>query len=292
MQDRFSNLPPTASQRLALFRSTNMVRSYETRGVLWSYTSGGKQDSSDPVLLMLPGGEYLAEAGFEWLLAFQQSFRVISPSYPTGLGTVSDLTEGIIRLMDRERLTWVNVIGTSLGGMLAQSLVRACPNRVNALVLSQTPAPYPPYGTKLQKRLGLFKRLPAGVIRWILLTSLDRSVKKEPEAEFWKSFLRELYANPPDFAKDILKSSYSAIVDFNLNARYTSADLTGWPGRMLITQAGEDRSLPPEGRTLLNGLYPTAKKYTFSQADHSLGSKNREIYVSMVTDFLSGNSRG
>jgi pimeloyl-ACP methyl ester carboxylesterase len=270
---------------LAEFRALNTVHRFELAGVEWTYHAGGEGQT----LLMLPGGEYRVEAGFEWMLAFQRSRRVIAPTYPTHWTTLAPIVDGVIELLRREGLERVDLLGTSFGGMVAQALVRACPERVANLVLSQTSAPDPAYGKRLRRRLSLVRWVPERVMRWLLFNAIDQTVKDEPESPFWKAHFREIYAAMPGLAKAILLSSYGAIVDFCLNYHYAVDDLAqpmGWAGRILITDAGEDTKVAKEGRERLHALYPGAQTYSFPRAGHALGSARRAEYLSVVLDFL------
>jgi 3-oxoadipate enol-lactonase len=112
---------------------------------------------------------------------------------PPGPYTTRMLAGDALAVLDAAGLERAHVVGTSLGGMVAQELVLAHPERVNRLVLAcTTPGslrayPYP------QRTLMLFAEFPQlpleeGLRRFVENALADRTVEARPE------LVEEIYA--------------------------------------------------------------------------------------------------
>lgn len=107
-----------------------------------------------PAFLFLPGTLGRADIFFQQIDALAPHLRVLAVSYPAD-GGVPEWTEGLIALLDSLALAQVAVLGSSLGGYLAQYFAGHHPGRVSHLFAANTlhsvagVAQRPPYASDL-----------------------------------------------------------------------------------------------------------------------------------------------
>ena len=98
---RYRNVPRAEQDRLLRFRSTHPVKRLTAGGTQWEYITSGRGDET---LLILPGLLGIGEMSFQHILAFEDEYRVIAPSYPLALTTVEQMVAGIAAILDAERI--------------------------------------------------------------------------------------------------------------------------------------------------------------------------------------------
>ncbi|MDX1572080.1 MAG: alpha/beta hydrolase, partial [Xanthomonadales bacterium] len=97
----------------------------------WRYQLGG---DGARVLVLLTGG-FGEGVSLERARRFlPDSQRLISPTYPP-VDRIGQLLEGIVAILDQEAIEQAYFLGPSLGGGIAQCLVRRHPSRVAGLIL-------------------------------------------------------------------------------------------------------------------------------------------------------------
>jgi 3-oxoadipate enol-lactonase len=162
----------------------------ERAGVRIAYESEGV----GPPLLLVHG---LGYDRFGWgplpqLLA--RDFRVVrhdnrglgESDAPPGPYSVGELAEDALAVLDAEGLERAHVVGTSLGGMIAQELAVAHPERVDRLVLAcTTPGGERAYPMP-ERTVRAFKSFPtmeleAGLRMFVENALSDRTARERPE---------------------------------------------------------------------------------------------------------------
>src|SRR5215471_1206448 len=122
------------------FRLTHAYKQLDIAGICWEYIVCGRGEN---VLLLLPGAHGLGEVAFQVIIRFEHTYRIISPSYPSGVRMVGELVDGLVDILNAENITQAYVVGGSFSGMVAQQLVRRHPERINKLVLDHAGIPRP-----------------------------------------------------------------------------------------------------------------------------------------------------
>jgi pimeloyl-ACP methyl ester carboxylesterase len=290
--DRFySKVPQEQKERLRIFRSTHPHKHLTVDGVTWKYTSCGQGENA---LLLLTGGTGIGEAMAMVFSSLENRYRLVSPTYPP-VTTIGQLIGGIITILDSEGVGRVSVFGQSLGGMLAQVVVREYPERIDKLMLSHTLTTSPPVNRAIvledQKERERFLRiapfLPLGVIRYISRKRLSRHISAmgTEEGEFWKAYFHEMLSY---VTREYLVADFQCMSDFFQNYTFSSGDLADWPGEVLILESDND-IIPCSVREAIRELYPRAQVHTFHGTGHMTIVVNREEFVSAVRDFLAND---
>lgn len=284
-EDIYRDAPVGLVQELRDFRTTHPIQRLTVGGAEWEYSVGGQ--GREP-LLLLPGGTRVGEA-FQTIRELEQHHRVIVPTYPL-VSTMRDLVAGLAALLDTLGVEQAHIMGASLGGMVAQCCVRAYPDRVATLILSNTGAPAPAQAAALARRyrrtLRLIRWLPWRVSMWLSEQRLAKLFKSMPEGDqrFWRAYFRELLTQRVPKAWFICQ--YELLLDYTQNYHFSAADLAGWPGAALIIESSDDQLIPAPLREAVKAAHPQAQVHTFANAGHAPIIGQREVYMDLVVRFL------
>jgi maspardin len=92
---------------------------------------------SGPVLLLIPGTLGRGDIFWQQITALKDRMRILAVTYPS-TGGVADWSGDLVTLMDRMGVERATVLGSSLGGYLAQYLAADAPSRVTRLIGANT----------------------------------------------------------------------------------------------------------------------------------------------------------
>jgi pimeloyl-ACP methyl ester carboxylesterase len=269
-------------EELREFRATHSPKRVTVDRLGWEYITSGEGGET---LLILPGGAMVGEAGFTRIVAFEDRYQVIAPSYAS-VSTAAELLDGLAGVLDAEGVGAAHVLGPSYGGIVAQGLVRRHPERVRSLILANTLAPQ----RILQLSrvfLALLPLVPLGWLRALRERALARafsgvpSVPPEDQA-FWGEYQHGLVSR---LSKAEMRDMYWLGIDLMNSFQFTPEDIASWPGPILILESEEDL-LAPEQRAELRRSYPLAGVHTFRGAGHTPWMSHREEYLSVIKEFL------
>ncbi|MCL4514843.1 MAG: alpha/beta hydrolase [Firmicutes bacterium] len=135
------------------------------------------------------GGSY--DIWWQQIEAFEDRYRIVSVTYPP-VNSLAGLSRGITEILKKENIYSVYVLGTSLGGYLAQYLVAEHPEIVKKAVFANT---FPPNDIILEKNGRLGSLLPY-LPEWLIMKSfrgsiLNSVVPAANNSELVKAFLLE-----------------------------------------------------------------------------------------------------
>ncbi len=271
--------------RLLKFRAGHPVTEIEVAGVRWEYMASGLRDET---LLLLHGGLRVAETAFAYVELFEDTYRVLVPTYPPVMH-IDDILAGLAAMLEAEQVPSAHVLGQSYGGFVAQAFARRNPERVQRLVLSSTgPLSALTNFQRFQFALGrqLF-RLPE---RWLLgiykraLSSI-LSVATD-EREFWQAYLDEIFARPGSKAEVL--STYLTTEDALSTYGLPAGQPSDWTGAVLIIGGTGDRASTEADRRRLNALYPQARVILIAEGGHTVALRKPKEYAAAVKEFLRG----
>jgi 3-oxoadipate enol-lactonase len=244
-----------------------------------------------PPLLLING---YAATGADWdpvlLSALQRSFMVICPDNP-GLGdselgdparlTIDSMAADLLALLDAAGLAQVTVTGWSMGGFVAQALVRRAPRRVAGLVLLATDpggaaaitAP-PEVWSALSDHSGTPREQASRLIALLLPPALAPEIDRE--------------------FGDVLAAARAALDPAALGAQEAAID--AWhraepaaapPNRppVLAAAGSEDVVIPPANLRALAARWPGAQTELFAGGGHAFMAQEPERVAALVTRF-------
>ena len=141
--------------RLIADRDRFAVRHPEQRTLIggreWGYVGAGE---AGPALLLIPGTLGRGDIFWQQIEALENCARIIAVTYPRS-GGVAEWAGDLAELCSRVCLSRVTVLGSSLGGYLAQNFAASYPHMVERLIAANTLhsvagiAARPPYSSDL-----------------------------------------------------------------------------------------------------------------------------------------------
>ena len=282
----YREVSPEQKEQLRTFRATHPVRYFETNNAIWHYINCGQGPET---LVLLPGGVRFGEIWFRLINALEQDYRLIVPTYPP-LTTMADLVDGIAAILEIEQIIWTHMLGTSLGGCLAQCFVRKYSDWVDHLILSNTSVPSA-IPTKLYSvSLKVFSLLPIHLLRFFIKQNMHKLMSSsipDTDQAFWKAFWEEKEIfHIRHMTRAELMSTGKCLFDYAKNYTFSPDDLGDWPRKIVIFESDDDPVFKPPARESLRNLYPQAHVYTFHKAGHTPGYSNPEEYIAVVKHFL------
>jgi 3-oxoadipate enol-lactonase len=277
----YAEVPPAELEQFEEFRRAFPYRYLEQGGRTWPYLLGG-QDA--PPLLFLCGALPAPEISWASIRDLAAGHRLIAPAYPP-VATMEALADGIAAILRREGVEAAQVLGGSYGGAVAQVFARRHPGMTSSLVLAQTQAP-------LHAMASRARRLAAS-LHWLPMSALRRVVRRtfgtmlppwSDETACSLAVFEELVSSALE--KRDAVAILERMADFS-RLSFTSRDLRGWPGRVLLIFGDEDPSTPPRLRADMEALYPGSRLRILEAGGAEISLTRRGDFVAAIEDFLS-----
>lgn len=267
--------------RLEAFRRHHPECTLEHDGLRWRYLSSG---AGDEAVVILPGAFGYPELAFTLIEALESDRRVIAPWWPAAR-SLRAMTDGVVAILDAEGISRADVLGGSFGGIIAQSLVRSHPDRVDRLILSHTVPPAPEYAARVRRIVWIVRALPMWLGRRALRKRVAGLLPDDFEARpFWSEFLGSIADSIP---KATLVAIMECMCEFICREDLAPSDLQDRDDRILIIDSDNDPSVKEDERAALHALYPGARVHTFHGTGHGSSVLEPEAYAEVVRNFLA-----
>jgi 3-oxoadipate enol-lactonase len=200
-------------------------------------------------------------------------------SMPPGPYTVGELAEDARAVLDAAGFDRAHVVGASLGGMIAQELALADPDRVDRLVLACTtpggPRAYP-NPAQTVALMAEARSLPADVA---LRRFVENALGDGSSEELIQRIVAYRTENPPDLEGWQAQAA--------AGAGHDALDrLGGILASTLIVHGTHDAVVDPRNAELLAERIPEARVELFAGCGHLLFWEEPERFVSLVREFL------
>ena len=273
--------------QLKAFRSTHAIKRVRLDDVDWNYLAGGR---GQEVLVFLHGTSGAIDSPFQQIMLLEHQYRVISLTYPTVVKTVAEMTRGILAVLGAEGVMTAHFIGISLGGAVAQALVREAPGTIQTLILSHTIPPSLAIAPRLVRRLKIVSIVPHRLVLTGAKRQYMRRLKSDAldippvERDFWLAFGEEIYSH--SLTKYDFLARLKVHLDFHISYRFSPTDLVDWPGRILIIESDGDEIIPASLRNELKAAYPEAAVHTFHGVGHSSGLIKSKESAALIRSFV------
>ena len=201
---------------------------------------------------------------------------------PPGPYTVAEMAADAVQVLDEAGVERAHVVGTSLGGMVAQELALTHPGRVTRLVLAcTTPGssvahPMPQQTVSLLAEAATLE--PAVALRRFVENALSpRTVAERPELV--ERILAHRLATAQTPAAWAAQAAAGATFDPDERLETLSAST-------LVVTGTEDVVVDPQNADILGSLLPDVRLVSFPGTGHLFFWEEPDRFVECVTSFL------
>jgi pimeloyl-ACP methyl ester carboxylesterase len=252
-----------------------------TRGVSVEYDIHG----DGPSLLLIGGLGFGRWSWFKQVPALSDHFRTITfdiRGEQSLVHGVADLTAEVVTLLDHLGTEKAHILGTSLGGFVAQELALERPDLVDRLVLvctsygSRAPVTMSPQA--LGRMLGWGALGPESATRRGLETATSDAYRYENPEEF-DLIVRWRQADSPSLATYYQQAMAGARFD-------ASRDIGNIASPTLVIHGADDRYVPVANAVVLAKAIPDAKLRIFEDAGHLVFIERAEEVNEEIVSFL------
>ncbi|MDP2089862.1 MAG: alpha/beta hydrolase [Flavobacteriaceae bacterium] len=264
------------SSSLRIIRNTPL-KTIEVDGVTWNYFMDGKGKKT---ILFIHGMGGTYDLWWNQLSYFKNDYTVISFTLPVSVNSLEKSKKGILKILEKEGVNRFHLVGTSMGGYIAQYMVYSVPERIEKVVLSNT---FPPNSLLKKENAGKRKFLP--FLPEIILFKLSEKQLKNvilPTSKNSK-LLEAMLLNLP-FSKKQLVGRFDVVVD-SFYVSPSNLKINTIP--KLIIESDNDPLVPPILREEIKKLYPNAKIYTFHNEGHFPYVTDAQNYSKIIDAFLN-----
>ena len=255
------------------FRRRHQLRSFLHESGNWRYYDVG---AGPRTLLFLHGLAGAGDIWFQQIEAFSPSWRVLAPTYPAA-SSLAGLAAGVWALLEAVEVEKAAVVGSSLGGLLAQYLVADRPVRIERAVFGNTFPPGHPDILKGRRLAALARWLPERLVLGMMLrNSRQKLVPAAGGDALLAYYLEEQYSKRMSKA-EVLARSWAVFETF-----------TSPEPRMphSIFEAANDPLIPPQVRADLKKLYPQARVVDLGAVGHFPYLSHAALFNPALADFL------
>lgn len=243
------------SESLRLFRE-EPTKTLKTNGKDWTYYQAGDGDTTI-LFLHGMGGSY--DIWWQQINHFRKKYKVISVTYPS-IKTLQELSDGLITILEKEKIQKVVVVGSSLGGYLAQYFAVKHPEKVIKVSLGNTFAPNTENKAKNETLVKVMQWLP----EWLVIKTIRAKYNKEVilaanNHPVTDAFLNEVLGT--EVTREIFTNRYFCVVD-----TFTAKIDPNIP--IQIIETSNDPLVSKNLRGALKGNYPQAKVINLGKIGH------------------------
>ncbi len=274
----YARVEEATRQSLQDFHARYEPRFSEHDGIAWHYVALGQ--GVDPVVF-LSGAIGTYYIWWQQLLALGASFRTISISYPPE-PSLAGLHAGLETILAREGIDRFHIVGSSMGGYLAQYIASKQPDRLLSATFANTFVPtktFLPAAPLLRLAIHL---LPLSWIHSIFrVVSRYRLVPTGGHSALLEAYLMEM--------SYIGLSKTDALARINVvNQRFEPPLVTDLPFPILIIDSNNDPLIRPSARRAMHDLYPSTHRLTLEASGHFPYLSRPERYTDILFEFLNG----
>jgi pimeloyl-ACP methyl ester carboxylesterase len=275
-KDNYAKVDPGVTLSLQAFRIGHPAKLLIVKGIAWEYAAFG---SGQEAILFLHGMTGAYDIWWQQMQGLQDHYRVVSVTYPA-VDSLEALSDGVLAILDAEGVKQTHIVGTSLGGYLAQYLVAHQPGRILRAVFSNT---FPPNDLIAEKNKTIGALLPF-LPEWLVIDVLRGSFVKSvyPASgndELTLAFLMEIGAGR--MSKAQVEGRFHCVVQ-----PFTAPDLNVLKIPVLIIEADNDPLVEKALREQLKSTYPSAGVLTLPGAGHFPYLNRAQAYTDMIAAFI------
>ena len=276
-QHIYAKVPDDIKKSLHTFRRIHVIQRIKVNRKTWSYLAIGKGRET---ILFLHGMAGAYDIWWQVIETLQDRYKIISLTYPP-IGNLEGLRKGILAILEKERVSECNLVGTSLGGYLAQYLVSKNPEMVKRAVFANT---FPPNDIIVQKTRKIGKVLPFlpewAVMQYLRQRTTTSIYPAAGNSEIVLAYMME--QTHGRLTKKQYIARYRCVLD-DFDAPVSEASKIP----VLIIEADHDPIVDAQLREMLKATYPSSQVKTLHGVGHFPYLNQPEEYTQIVFDFLT-----
>jgi len=246
----------------------------DANGRTWGVLNVGE---SGPALVLLPGTLGRGDIFWNQIEALKSRTRILALSYPKD-GSIEEWCEDICALMDVHNMHTATILGSSLGGYVAQYFAANFVKRVDELIAANTLntvsilSNIPPYSSEINGTPvdDLREGFAAGMIPW---------AKDEPDrADLVELLIMEVSGRIPE-----------AELKMRLNALKRGPELPPVALRkeqIFTVESLDDRLIPAPVRDAVRERLDPLRSYKFVRGSHFPYITHPEAYTALISEVL------
>ena len=276
-RELYADVDPATIASLEAFRATHPAQRLTVAGHTWEYVAFGEGPAT---VLFLHGMSGTHDIWWQQLEALSGSHRVMAVSYPP-VPSLSQLATGILAILDAVGVDSSAIVGSSLGGYLAQYLVQYHDDRIDRAVFANTFPPNDQLRERHRWRARIGRLLPERVVATAFRASNTRRVLPASQGSpLVAAYLAEQARLPG--LKQRLLARYRTVIE-----PFTICDPAPDGLPLLLLQSDNDPLLEPRLRAALLATYPMARVHTFAEGGHFPYLNRPAEYTEVLRDFLA-----
>ena len=261
------------------FAETHPETRVTLNGREWGYIDAG----SGPVLILIPGTLGRCDIFWQQIAALKDRLRIVATTYPA-TGGVREWADDLEALMDHLGIEKGTVLGSSLGGYMAQYLAGHAPERVERLVAANT----------LHSVEGMDQRMPYAL-------DLRNAPIEDLRAGFGNGLgqWKETHPDQADLVDLLLMEVGGRIPEEELRSRLLALKEgpelpePGIPVERIFTiEADDDPLIPPEMRRAVRARLKPAAAYRFTSGGHFPYVARPDDYTALLEQVMGLGTGG
>ena len=275
-EERYADVDPAIVAGLRAFRSRVTVRRVTLQGHRWDHVVLG---DGPRTVVFLHGMAGAYDIWWQQLEALAPTHRTISVTYPP-VRTLSELAAGVLGVLAANDATTATVVGSSLGGYLAQYLVQQHPRRIERAVFANTFPPNDQLREDHRLRAAVGRFLPERMVAAAFRHSNARTVLPASQyAPVVDAYLAE-QAQLPGLKRRLLARYHTVVEPFPVT------DPAPEGIELLLLQSDNDPLLSDSLQAGLRATYGSARVHTFHDGGHFPYLHRAAEYTSVLRSFL------
>lgn len=245
----------------------------------WKYYFQKSKNPNSPTILFLHGMTGGYDIWWQQIIFFQKEFHIISYTLPKQVDSLKEAINGILEILQRENISKVILVGSSMGGYIAQYFLKTNPKKVQKVVFGNTFPPNTYFKNQNDFKAKMIVILPSILFDYLAIQNFKKvifptSLNSEPLKGYLLSF-----SNP----KIQFLNRYKIITDF-FEIEPRSKEEIQIPKLILISK--NDPLVPEFLREELLKVYPESEVYSFEEEGHFPYVVDAKKYNQIVLNFL------
>ncbi|MEM7303178.1 MAG: alpha/beta hydrolase [Pseudomonadota bacterium] len=233
--------------------------------------------SAGPSLVLLPGTLGRADIFWQQIEALEHEARILALSYPAA-GGISDWSDDIAAMVRKDNLQDATILGSSLGGYVAQETSASHPDLISALVAANTlpdasiVSNIPPYALDLETVE--IEVLANGFLNGLRTWMTDG----HPYCYLAELLVAEVEGRIPE------KQLRNRLIALKEAPKLPRQTLTA--DSIYTVESDDDHLIPPPVRSALRDALKPAKAFNMGDASHFPYVTKPDMYIAMLREVL------